>query len=231
MLKRSLWLILLIPIFFGFSSFIDSKDWGYVRDVTYGIGHNDSINCSAVKIASDQLLTAAHCVTNTEGIVAFDVFDGKKHVGTAMVVRVSNASDLALLYIVQGVPGKYAFVASPEALRDEIVVAVGYPLGFNIEVATEGVLQGLEEAPDGIHYLISSAPVTFGNSGGGIFVYRWGSGWSLIGIASSVANEGWGPYNHLSFYVTTKEIKEFLSGTEKAPERPGDKKAAQPLQP
>jgi S1-C subfamily serine protease len=207
-MKRLLALLLVFSTGFLGGSYVlyDTKDWGTIRQATYTIGDPTHTACSATKISEAELLTAAHCLSHEDGI--YTVWDQDKIVGIAVEVRRDNAKDLGLLQITSGVEGPYASVASQEPLQDTIVVSAGTPLGIT-EVLTEGVMQGLVPVGD-VMYVAATASVSFGNSGGGLWVYRPWHGWELLGVTSMVADQYGIPYNQLSFYVNLENIKAFL---------------------
>ena len=206
----------------GFSFMAYTADWQDIRTATYSIGDTVQNFCSATKIDATHLLTAAHCADMDQVVV---VRDGDDIVGHAKTVKRTAMSDLALLEIQDGVEGPYASVASLEALQDEEVVLAGYPLDAG-EILTTGFVQGVKyreftngEETIGSKYTIVTAPGTFGNSGGGLFVYRWGYGWVLVGVTSAMAMQpvftdfgfGSAPYNHVIYTVSQTEIVKFLA--------------------
>jgi len=200
-----------------------TADWSLLREASYGIGNAYGAVCGATKISATQLLTASHCVEMDEELV---VYNNTDVVGKAVVVAKSPSKDVAILEILEGVEGTYVPVASQEALQDEQIVLVGYPLGVG-EVATTGFVQGLYPIPftNGIdeiyiNYTLITAPGTFGNSGGGAFVYRYFLGWQLVGTTSRVVmqpvytpyGEGASPYNNLIIISSVTEINDFFKG-------------------
>ena len=206
----------------GCSLFVKTKDWNAVSDVTYSIGNKDEAFCTATRISQNELLTAAHCVVNQDPAEEIAVRDGGTIVGTAMVQRVNTGSeqpDLAILWVYfQKDNGQIAPLASSNALRGEVVVVGGYPMGIG-EVLTEGVSQALVTTSEG-KMLLHTAQATYGNSGGGVFVYRMGT-WQLVGVTSqfATAQPVFTPYgvgkvgvNYLGLAVAQSEIKVFLDG-------------------
>ena len=206
----------------GYSFMAYTADWQDIRAVTYSIRNDVENFCSATKVDPTHLLTAAHC-TRIDDILV--VRDGDTVVGHAKTVNRTLLSDLALMEILDGVEGPYASVASLEALQDEEVVLAGYPLDAG-EILTTGFVQGSTyreftngEETIGAKYTIVTSPGTFGNSGGGLFVYRWGYGWQLIGVTSAMAMQpvftdfgyGYAPYNHVIYTVSQPEIVKFLA--------------------
>ena len=202
----------------GFNFAAQTMDWAQIREATYGIGDANEAYCTATKINETQLLTAGHCVSVGQILV---VWDGKAVVGKAVAVRKNPMSDLALLVIQEGVKGTYIPVASQEALQDEEVVLAGYPLGVG-EILTVGHLEGFwyREFTNDVESIyfkfnIQTSPGSFGNSGGGSFVYRWGQGWVLVGVTSGVAMQtDFAPYNHIIYSSSQLEIQKFLADNE-----------------
>jgi S1-C subfamily serine protease len=212
MKKLLIALVSLSLLFISGSSILsNTKDWGTIRQATYAIGSQSDAFCSATKISETELITAAHCMAGSlDG--TFTIWNEGKIVGSVIVIKQDNSKDLALLYIVSGVEGPYASVASQEPLQDTSVVLAGYPLNLG-EVLTEGVLQG-SKIDSGAQYYLTTAPGTFGSSGGGLWVYRSWYGWELVGVASFMAIQDWYygpiPYNSVTFHVSLEEIQKFL---------------------
>jgi V8-like Glu-specific endopeptidase len=212
-MKKVLVLFLGLSLLFisGSSILSNTKDWGTIRQATYAIGDSSRTFCSATKISEKELLTAAHCMAGSED-GNFVIWNENNIVGQAVVVKTDQSRDLALLSIVSGVEGLYASVASREPLQDTIVVLAGYPLNLG-EILTEGALQG-SRIDSGTVYYVSTAPGTFGNSGGGLWAYRPWYGWELVGVASSMATQDWYygpiPFNSVTFHVSLEEIQKFL---------------------
>ena len=207
-------LILSIYFLFGSVSLHDTEDWGTIRQATFAIGDDSRTFCSATKISDHEMITAAHCMVSIDG--KYQVWDNKKIVGIAIEVRKDEGKDLALLFIVSGVEGKYASVASQEPLQDAIVVLAGYPMGIG-EILTVGALQGFTIESDNRYY-VTTATGTFGNSGGGLWAYRFWHGWELVGVASAMATQDWYygpiPYNTVTFHSSLPEIQKFLDNKE-----------------
>lgn len=209
--------------FSGFSFFIDSKDWQTVADVSYSIGDEAGATCSATRISPTELLTAAHCVDSVQQDKVITIRDGDQKVGTATVAWIGdpdNGPDIAFLRAIFTIDnGKYIAVASTNAYRHEVVVVVGYPQGV-AEIVTEGVSQALVTKGNA-EYLLHTGPTTYGNSGGGVFVYRMGK-WQLVGVTSRFAAlqpvfaSGLGPIgvvgvNHLIAAVPVSVINQYLN--------------------
>jgi S1-C subfamily serine protease len=152
--------------------------------------------CSGVVVADGLMLTAAHC------------FDPEL-VSLDEVVKMDREKDLLLVKVPLGCP--CAPLASTEPQVDDIMRVVGFPLARSVQYVTEGRVQSpsVSEAP---HYMAISAPIVFGNSGGGAFNARG----ELIGIVSAVAVYAAGfdgiPFivPHMGLVVNSQTIKEFL---------------------
>lgn len=175
---------------------------GTVRKVTADVDGNGS----AVVLKPGLLLTAKHVATVSEHL-----YIEPEHI-QAKVLRVSNDHDLALLEA-PGIKCPCAALAESEPSRDNKVAIIGYPLGSSVEmqVRTEGLLQGTI-----LDKYVTSAPGTYGNSGGGLFVGEY-----LIGIVvEGILQPGmtaFGPLavpaNYLMRSIKLSVIKEFVNGS------------------
>lgn len=155
-------------------------------------------SCSAVTIAPDLHLTAAHC--DLPGLTV----EGVK----AVIVKKDEAHDLMLVYADLADDSYVPVALVPNALQ---VTTVGFPLGAFIgyvETITSGVIQGnikgyIEYGTqkfDG--WLLMTLPITGGNSGGGIFTKVDGQ-WVVYTVVSMGAE-------HLAISPTNKAVVEFL---------------------
>lgn len=170
---------------------------------------------SGVILSPGIILTAAHVAEN-EGLVS-----SRKEglVGDILfledaIERNNNKVDLALLWYREGIHCPCVKLADYEAQVDEPVIVVGFPSGI-AQVVTEGKSQGvlsdiktyISNGFFGMEVflgkrLVTTAPVSGGNSGGGVFVKR-NNEWQLVGIlVEGVAN--------LSFAVPLSTIKDFI---------------------
>lgn len=151
--------------------------------------------CSGVMVAPGVLLTAAHCFSPSD--TPLDE-----------VIKMDKDVDLMLVKAPQ-LDCPCAPIAKTSAV-DDIVHAVGFPLMSGVQVLTSGRIQSLTLEKPG--FMMISAPVIFGNSGGGIF----NSDGELVGIASSVAVYAVGfdgiPHivPHMGSATNLETIKEFL---------------------
>jgi S1-C subfamily serine protease len=151
--------------------------------------------CSGVMIAPGVLLTAAHCFSQVD---------------TPMeeVIKMDRDVDLMLVKAPQ-LDCPCAPIAKTSAV-DDIIHAVGFPLMTGVQVLTSGRIQEVDMQKTG--FMMISAPIIFGNSGGGIF----NSDGELIGIASRVAVYAVGfdgiPHivPHMGVATNLETIKKFL---------------------
>lgn len=176
----------------------DVADYTQLRDATWQINVGDLGHCSGTFIKPQIMLTAAHC--GPEGVNL--TVDGH----TAVVLKKNEKLDLMLLFV--PMESSYVPVGTPEDVYlDEKAVVVGYPLNMP-EFTTEGRIQGLTDL-DGDPRMAVSAPVIFGNSGGGVFTKENGR-WVLSGVVSAVGGTFFGPVSHLMYSADPVHIVEFV---------------------
>lgn len=165
-------------------------------------------NGSGVVIAPGLILTAKHVA-----VFANNLYLEPEHIPVKLL-RESKDHDIALLEV-KGVQCPCAPISSDLRDRlDELVTVVGYPLhgAVKLQVRTQGHVQGIR-----LGELVLTAPVTFGNSGGGVFDLDG----KLIGILTGVAQqpfligimEAASPANYLSSAVNLEAIIKFLGTT------------------
>lgn len=139
--------------------------------------------CSAVVIAPERILTAAHCMTSDVAYPAVRVDDKQLRITEWLVDN--SARDLAIGVVpglnVTPVP----FGEASDVFKDQRVLVLGYPGGGPLKI-TEGVLVQLLRticyAPlDCRPQTTTTAPSRGGNSGGPVVVIRDGRA-LLIGI-------------------------------------------------
>lgn len=160
---------------------------------------------SGVMIAPHMMLTAAHIVSGLQP--GMTLYVGKDKV-PAKVLRSDPEKDVALIMVAMGCP--CAVVSEDEAEVDENVTVIGFPMNtiVGLQVITRGNASGVNK--DGLIYTAPTAP---GNSGGGVFVYRW-DGWRLVGLTRGVVglNMGFSQtlLTHLALAVSAAQLQEFL---------------------
>lgn len=185
---------------------IAGSPYDYPRAETVSLDANGNGNCSGVVLEPGWVLTAAHCANAYEGWL----ITGKDNPSETILVNKEGTVDLAVLQFNEGVNCPCIKLAEYDALPDEPVIVVGFPLAIT-EVVTEGRSMGvvdnvkLESMWMTMNLgkrLVLTATAAPGNSGGGVFVKR-DNEWQLVGILV----EGAG---NLTFAVPLSDIKEFL---------------------
>ena len=148
----------------------------------------------------------------------FEYNDFSRAVGTTgregVIVAHDEAADLALIKVTDE-ERPIAFVAAllPEDANlflAESVWAVGAGLGKPPFISS-GLLSLLDERIKGYRYLLASAPIIFGNSGGGLF--HWSEArdrYELIGVPSMVSAAGFSIVSHMAWSIPIETIREFV---------------------
>lgn len=145
-----------------------------VASVTHKI-HEKGGYCSVVMIAPERALTAAHCLYMKSPSVTIRGHDYPVREGYAASPR-----DVAVLTI-PGAPCPCVSVAGTPLVAGDFVAVTGYPLGITLTV-TYGEMQARIVLPeDGQEYLLMTALITLGHSGGGVF-NQYGE---LVGIITA----------------------------------------------
>ncbi|MBI3938699.1 MAG: trypsin-like peptidase domain-containing protein [Betaproteobacteria bacterium] len=135
---------------------------------------------SGVFMRKDLLVTNCHVIARGK---VFMVGHGKKRL-PARLVGYDADKDLCALDV-QGLNVAPARVGDAKTARvGQRVYAIGTPEGFELTLS-EGLISGLREA-DGGRYIQTTAPLSEGSSGGGLF----DSNGRLIGITSFVYSAG-----------------------------------------
>lgn len=188
----------------GLSSFIGTRVWmdsqSFSAPRSYVLkAESDQGSGSLVMVAPGLALTAAH-VSGTDGNRL------KVNGQLIKVVKINFDLDVALVAVSAPCPCAPLGVLPEE---DDRVVAVGFPLTVS-QFATVGHMQGL--SPNNNH-LLASAPIIFGNSGGGLFAFQQGQ-WKLVGITVNMAGANLGmfgvPVPHIVGSVPITSIMEWL---------------------
>lgn len=137
---------------------------------------------------------------------------------TADIVAYDEAADLALLKIrdrERGALHVARLLPEGQALyMSEPVFAVGGGLG-KPPFMSQGVLGYLHEQIEGYPYLLSTAPIIFGNSGGALF--RRGEHcrcYEMIGVPSRVSAAWFTVVPHMAWSIAMETVREFLRENE-----------------
>jgi len=181
--------------------------------------HGSAVAVAIRQIRSKQydiyLLTAAH-VVNTPIIARnkvlqvqfFDEGVGQKLLYGEVIVS-DSAKDLALIRIQTNKPQHISKIADdPKKIKVfREVFMVGCKLGM-LPTPIAGLITTKKFEKKGNRFLWgTTAPIIFGNSGGGVFLKDTGE---LIGIAVSMASTGFFPIPHMAFFVGLPALHDFL---------------------
>lgn len=170
----------------------------YTQEVEFfGIG------CSGTYISSNTVLTAGHCFSNAT--LEIWVRDPKQKTGVrAKLLKLDIDRDLALLEV-NGKPHQYAKLAKKAHLGGQII-NVGSPFRFEF-LLSEGIIAslGVKIKEYKSTYLISTAMINSGSSGGGAFNEKG----ELIGVNTMTAGGAFG-WAGISMAVDLPSIREFL---------------------
>ena len=178
------------------------SEFQYLRDVTVKVGGG-----SGVKIQADYVLTAQHVVEGFNFVRIDKKYDGR-------VVYQDANRDLALLYV-DGLNCPCIDVIEKRPAVDTPVIAVGFPMfeSLGVQFLTEGRFMGIidnifEPVVHGKY--AHSAPIYYGNSGGGLYVKdALRNTWMLLGI--NVYTFGYQvPAQHLAGATGNEDIRKFL---------------------
>lgn len=203
----ALCLLVLLALVLGCSTEPDVSDVrAQVRKLAVGGGAG-----SGVVIAPGFVLTAQHVAINPDLVLR-----AKGPKGKVLGLGDNDKVDLGLLYFPSRVAQcPCAKLAEFDALPDEPVYIVGYPLGIT-QTLTRGTSQGVVQQvviPGmwGMQTvlgprLVFDATIAPGNSGGGAFVYRDGE-FQLVGIVVEMAG---GVGLAIPVSVVRKFLQEYL---------------------
>lgn len=143
---------------------------------------------SAVYLGEDEkhsyFVTAAH-VVDDKNTKTWQLVPSLGGIGADATVAVADAAeDVAILRAARGLPGwsRHALLAAPgDDYLFRRCVAYGHPTGLPRGHLTEGYVTA---KVFGTRHQIS-APIFFGNSGGGVYV-NTGGRWRLLGVAQQI---------------------------------------------
>lgn len=132
---------------------------------------------------------------------------------TADIAAYDRQADLALLRLVDREAGvePVAHLQPPSAplYAFEPVWSVGAGLG-KPPFPTSGLLANQDQMIDGYRYLLGTAPIIFGNSGGAMF-HKGPKRYELIGVPSRVSGAGFGvAVTHMAWAIPMETVYAFL---------------------
>jgi serine protease Do len=162
------------------------------------------IGCSGTYISSNTILTAGHCFENpTTEIWVKD--PSQKRGVRAKLLKLDTDADLALLDVSSKTGHLYSKLADKAKLGGQ-VINVGSPFRFEF-LLSEGVVAslGMKIKEYKSTYLISTAMINSGSSGGGAFNEKG----ELIGVNTMTAGGAFG-WAGISMAVDLPSIREFL---------------------
>lgn len=134
---------------------------------------------------------------------------------SAEIVAYDKPADLALLRLIDrertiDVVANLRPPGDPLQLGTE-VFAIGAGLG-RPPFTTDGLVAITDFQVDGYPYLMATAPIIFGNSGGGLFQWSNKRGrFELIGVPSKVSAAGWSTVvTHMAWSIPVSTVRAFL---------------------
>jgi hypothetical protein len=158
-------------------------------------GNSQSLGSGVILAPNGEIITNLHLVRHAKTIAA-KLWNGS-FLRIDEVVGTADESDLVILKAdAQDLPG--AQIAAPNSVAiGDSVIAIGNPLGLESALST-GVVSGFRDMPEIGHVIQTTAPISPGSSGGGLFD-RQGR---LIGVTSSTLAGG----QNLNFAIPTEAI-------------------------
>jgi tetratricopeptide (TPR) repeat protein len=158
-------------------------------------GNAQSLGSGVILEPKGEIITNLHVVRHAKTIAA-KLWNGS-FLPIDEIVGTADESDLVILKAnAQDLPS--AQIAAPNSVAiGDSVIAIGNPLGLESALST-GVVSGFRDMPKIGHAIQTTAPISQGSSGGGLFD-RQGR---LIGITSSTLAEG----QNLNFAIPTDAI-------------------------
>lgn len=179
---------------------------------------------SGVVLRNDLVLTAAHVVsrrsvvTDDDGNPKWGPYEplksavlknlpyGPPFVSGAEIVKIDYELDLAVLKLARVWPYTIAKLATFDPFLYQKVWIAGHPHGVTDTEITEGRIQDLWDE----NFVRYSAPTTFGNSGGPVFIRENGK-FRVTSIVQRVHVEGGGvAVNHLGLGALPDKVRDFM---------------------
>jgi hypothetical protein len=170
---------------------------GVVYDITFfALEDPRPLTDVETRSFSSLVVTNAHVVKNANRV---SVTRGSRQY-KASIEYVDDVFDLAFLRVDGVVLSDSLPFPGTEVRVGQKVFAVGSPLGFENTIS-EGIISGVREQ-DGVTFLQTTAPISAGSSGGGLFDGKGG----LVGITTFKSRGG----ENLNFAVDVNHVAEFI---------------------
>lgn len=156
----------------------------------------DGALCAGVWVGRTRILTAEHCV---DGFTSLKYFTPNIKISRdADVIAADPDLDLAMLLVVGEPPDHPIALAGGLPAPGDTVYTMGHPIGLlysfsSGEVAAVRSMQEITSEGLDIPVIQTTAPISPGNSGGGMFNERG----ELLGICSFTYRRG----QNLNFYI------------------------------
>lgn len=148
---------------------------------TYDAAGRPLAQGSAVAVAPNAILTNWHVIADAASAAAVD--DAGREIEVVGLLAADADRDLALLAVDAGpAPARLGSAGSLEV--GDVVIAIGSPLGLQNTVSM-GIVSAFRDA-DGTRLIQTTAPISPGSSGGGLFDARG----ALVGITFAQFQEG-----------------------------------------
>lgn len=152
----------------------------------------EKLGCSAIDIGRGVVVTAEHCV---------DHLALGDETGAGMIIYVSRDRDFALLFDVARLDNPRPTIRAPRL--GEHVYAIGYPVQLATKKQALTVTDGIVAGPDdGEGHLRITAPVYYGNSGGGL----WAEDGAFVGVTVS----GFLEMPGMNFVVSAADVEPWI---------------------
>src|SRR5882762_6121717 len=158
-------------------------------------GNAQALGSGVILTANGEIVTNLHVVSNAKTITA-KLWNGS-FLSIDEVIGIADKSDLVLLKAdAQDLPNVQIAPSKSFAVGDS-VIAIGNPLGLESALST-GVISGFREIPEIGQAIQTTAPISPGSSGGGLF----DSQGRLIGLTSSTLVAG----QNLNFAIPIEAV-------------------------
>ncbi len=192
-----------------------------IKNATYKLYDDGVPICSAVAISPTQLVTANHCVDGSSNLsISVETLDPKdlKPVSITQnfvkVVRTIKDKDVAMLQLkATNTALHVADYAVPKETKmnfGDPVIVVGYPKVMEVTM-THGEFSSMaslkEHGLDALFWKIT-APVTGGNSGGGLYKEFNKGDYKLVGLTTA----GFRDVSFMNYFSTVESLESVLVG-------------------